>query len=99
MHPRSLPVVAAVAVLDAAAEVGAAAELAELAGLVVDEALDELLPQAASSRHVLAAAAAAINAVFLTVCLQWARVAGDRHNGVVPPAQIARRLFPRRVGG
>jgi hypothetical protein len=99
MHPRSLPVVAAVAVLDAAAEVGAAAELAELAGLVVDEALDELVPQAASSRHVLAAAAAAINAVFLTVCLQWARVAEDRHNGVVPPAQIARRLFPRRVGG
>jgi len=96
MHPRSLPVVDAVAVLDAAAEVGA---VAELAGLVVDEALDELLPQAASSRHVLAAAAAAINAVFLTVCLQWARVAGDRHNGVVPPAQIARRLFPRRVGG
>jgi hypothetical protein len=79
MHPSNLPVVAPVAVLDAAAEEAeAAAELAELDGLVIDETLDELLPQAASSKHVLAAAAAAINAVFLTVCLQWARVAGDK---------------------
>jgi hypothetical protein len=76
MHPSNLPVVAAVAVLDAAVEGDeAAVELAALDGLVVD---DVLLPQAAISRHVLAAAAAAINAVFLTVCLQWARVAGDK---------------------
>ena len=57
-------------VLDALveAEAEAEADVAELDGLVVDEALDELLPQAASSRHVLAAAAAAvINAVCLTV--------------------------------
>ncbi len=35
--------------------------------LALDEALDELLPQAASSKQVLAAAAAVINAVCLTV--------------------------------
>jgi hypothetical protein len=66
MHPRSLPVVEAPVVLDADDE--AAGELDVLAlALVVDEALDELLPQAASSKQVLAAAAAAINAVCLTV--------------------------------
>jgi hypothetical protein len=66
MHPRNLLEVEALVVLDALDE--AAGELDALAlGLVVDEALDELLPQAASSKHVLAAAAAAINAVFLTV--------------------------------
>jgi hypothetical protein len=70
MHPRSLPEVDVLVVLDALveAEAEAEADVAELDGLVVDEALDELLPQAASSRHVLAAAAAAvINAVCLTV--------------------------------
>jgi len=70
MHPRNLPEVEALVVLDALDE--AAGELDALAlalalVLVVDEALDELLPQAASSKQVLAAAAAAINAVCLTV--------------------------------
>jgi hypothetical protein len=64
MHPRNLLEVEAPAVLDVAAE--AAGELDVLA-LVLDEALDELLPQAASSKHVLAAAAAVINAVCFTV--------------------------------
>jgi hypothetical protein len=68
-------------------------ELAELDGLAPGVALEVLLPQAASSRQVLAAAAAAINAVCLTVVLQWARVAGDRPNGEIPPGQTARRLF------
>jgi len=93
MQPRNLLVVDPVAVLDAEAEAEAIVELAELDGLVVDEALDELLPQAASSRHVLAAAAAAINAVCLTVCLQWARVAGVRHNGVIPPHRLPGDYF------
>jgi hypothetical protein len=70
MHPRNLLEVDAPVVLDVVGE--AVAELDALAlalalVLVVDEALDELLPQAASSRHVLAAAAAVINAVCLTV--------------------------------
>jgi len=60
MHPRD-EVLAAPAVLDAAADV--AAELVALAA----GALDELLPHAASSRLVAAAAAVAINAVCLTV--------------------------------
>jgi len=64
MHPRNLLEVEAPAVLDVAAE--AAGELDALA-LVLDEALDELLPQAASSKQVLAAAAAVINAVCFTV--------------------------------
>jgi len=64
MHPRNLLEVEAPAVLDVAAD--AAGELDVLA-LVLDEALDELLPQAASSKHVLAAAAAVINAVCFTV--------------------------------
>jgi hypothetical protein len=69
MHPRNLLAVEALLVLDAVDE--AAGELDVLAlgpALAVDEALDELLPQAASSKQVLAAAAAAaINAVCLTV--------------------------------
>jgi hypothetical protein len=64
MHPRNLLEVDAPVVLDVVDE--AVAELDELV-LVLDEALDELLPQAASSRQVLAAAAAVINAVCLTV--------------------------------
>jgi hypothetical protein len=65
MHPRNLLEVEAPVVLDVGDE--AAAEF-DVLGVVLDEALDELLPQAASSRHVLAAAAAAvINAVCLTV--------------------------------
>jgi hypothetical protein len=71
MHPRSLPVVDAPVVLDALVLADALA-----AGLVTLLTLDVLLPQAATSRHVLAAAAAAIKAVcLLTVCLHWARVA------------------------
>jgi hypothetical protein len=66
MHPRTLLVVEALLVLDEVAE--AAGELDVLVPvLALDEALDELLPQAASSKQVLAAAAAAINAVCLTV--------------------------------
>jgi hypothetical protein len=66
MHPRNLLVVEALLVLDEVAE--AAGELDVLVPvLALDEALDELLPQAASSKQVLAAAAAAINAVCLTV--------------------------------
>lgn len=58
--------VEALLVLDEVAE--AAGELEVLVPvLALDEALDELLPQAASSKQVLAAAAAAINAVCLTV--------------------------------
>jgi hypothetical protein len=66
MHPRNLLVVEALPVLDEVAE--ATGELDVLVPvLALDEALDELLPQAASSKQVLAAAAAAINAVCLTV--------------------------------
>jgi hypothetical protein len=69
MQPRNLLVVDALVVLDALDEaVGELAALViELDGLVVDVALDVLLPQAASSKQVLAAAAAMINAVCLTV--------------------------------
>jgi hypothetical protein len=66
MHPRSLLVVEAPVVLDAVDEVAGVLDVLVLV-LALDEALDELLPQAASSKHVLAAAAAAINAVCLTV--------------------------------
>jgi hypothetical protein len=86
MHPRNLPEVEAPVVLDVVDEAAA-----ELDALVLDEALDELLPQAASSRHVLAAAAAVINAVCLTVSSSGPGL--PEHNGVIPPAQIARRLF------
>jgi hypothetical protein len=66
MHPRNLLVVEAPVVLDVVDE--AAGELDALVPvLALDEALDELLPQAASSKQVLAAAAAVINAVCLTV--------------------------------
>jgi hypothetical protein len=62
MHPRNLLEVEAPVVLDVVDE--AAGELDVVVLVLV---LDELLPQAASSRHVLAAAAAVINAVCLTV--------------------------------
>jgi hypothetical protein len=61
MHPRK-EVPEAPPVLDAVAEAAA-----DLDVLVADGALDELLPHAASSRLVAAAAAAVINAVCLTV--------------------------------
>jgi hypothetical protein len=62
MHARNeLP--EALAGLEAAADVAAELGLVALA----DGALDELLPQAASSRLVTDAAAAVINAVCLTV--------------------------------
>jgi hypothetical protein len=93
MHPRNLLEVEAPVVLDVVAE--AAGELDVLV-LVLDEALDELLPQAASSRHVLAAAAAVINAVCLTVSSSGPGL--PEHNGVIPPGQTARRLFRQRVG-
>jgi hypothetical protein len=66
MHPRNLLVVEAPLVLDAVDEAAGELDVLVLV-LVLDEALDELLPQAASSKHVLAAAAAAYNAVCLTV--------------------------------
>jgi hypothetical protein len=62
MQPRNLPVVDALAVLDAAAELAA-----ELLALAVLLALDELLPHAASSSVTAPAAAADINAVCFTV--------------------------------
>jgi hypothetical protein len=98
MHPRNLLVVEALLVLDEVAE--AAGELDVLVPvLALDEALDELLPQAASSKQVLAAAAAAINAVCLTVSssgpgLPELGITGRHH----PPGQTARRLFRQRVG-
>jgi hypothetical protein len=97
MHPRSLPVVEAPVVLDADDE--AAGELDALVlVLVVDEALDELLPQAASSKQVLAAAAAAINAVCLTVSSSGPGLPELGITGRHPPGQTARRLFRQRVG-
>jgi hypothetical protein len=62
MQPRNLPLVAALAVLDALA----GAELDALAAGVL-LTLDVLLPHAASSRAVTPAAAAVINAVCLTI--------------------------------
>src|SRR5450756_2959468 len=65
MHPRNLPPVAALAVLDALEKLDElAAGLLVLAELL---ALDELLPHAASSRAAAPAAAAVINAVCFTV--------------------------------
>jgi hypothetical protein len=94
MHPRSLPVVEAPVVLDVVDE--AAGELDVLV-LVLDEALDELLPQAASSKQVLAAAAAAINAVCLTVSSSGPGLPELGITGRHPPGQTARRLFRQRV--
>jgi len=64
MQPRNLLPVAALAVLDALAEVDAELLLALAEGLL---ALDELLPHAASSRAAAPAAVAVINAVCFTV--------------------------------
>ena len=69
----------ALAVLEAAADVAAELGLDALAA----GALDELLPHAASSRLVAAAAAAVINAVCLTVCLQT-RLPEPRRHGAAP---------------
>jgi hypothetical protein len=97
MHPRNLAVVEAPVVLELVDE--AAAELDALVlALVVDEALDELLPQAASSKQVLAAAAAAINAVCLTVSSSGPGLPELGITGRHPPGQTARRLFRQRVG-
>jgi hypothetical protein len=97
MHPSNLLEVDAPVVLDVLDE--AAGELDALAlGLVVDEALDELLPQAASSKQVLAAAAAAINAVCLTVSSSGPGLPELGITGRHPPGQTARRLFRPRVG-
>jgi hypothetical protein len=95
MHPRNLLVVEAPVVLDVVDE--AAGELDVLA-LALDEALDELLPQAAASKHVLAAAAAAINAVCLTVSSSGPGLPELGITGRHPPGQTARRLFRPRVG-
>jgi hypothetical protein len=92
-----LAVVEAPVVLELVDE--AAAELDALVlALVVDEALDELLPQAASSKQVLAAAAAAINAVCLTVSSSGPGLPELGITGRHPPGQTARRLFRQRVG-
>jgi hypothetical protein len=97
MQPRSLPVVEAVLVLDVVGE--AAGELDVLVLVLgLDEALDELLPQAASSKQVLAAAAAAINAVCLTVSSSGPGLPELGITGRHPPGQTARRLFRKRVG-
>jgi hypothetical protein len=54
--------------------------------LALEEALDELLPQPASSKQVLAAAAAAvINAVCLTVSSSGPGMPESRHGGTIPP--------------
>jgi hypothetical protein len=107
MHPRNLPVVAAVAVLDAPVVAGVLAELEAgvlaagvlaagvlAAGVLLT--LDELLPQAASSRVAAPATAAVINAVCFTVSSQWIRLPVPGHDGH-PAAQIARRIFRRCV--
>jgi hypothetical protein len=71
MHPVKLPVVDPLAVLDAAAELD---ELAELdAGLLVLLAVDELLPHAAISSAVAAAATVAANEVCFIRFLHWTR--------------------------
>jgi hypothetical protein len=98
MHPSNLLVVEA-PVLDVLAE--AAGELDVLVlvlALALDEALDELLPQAASSKQVLAAAAAANNAVCLTVSSSGPGLPELGITGRHPPGQTARRLFRKRVG-
>ena len=66
MQPRNE--LAAAVLLDVGV-VDAAAEVAEVAvvGLVVEGALDELLPHAATTRVAAAAAATAINAECFTV--------------------------------
>jgi hypothetical protein len=97
MHPRNLLEVEAPVVLDADDE--ATGELEVLVPAVaLDEALDELLPQAASSKQVLAAAAAAINAVCLTVSSSGPGLPELGITGRHPPGQTARRLFRPRVG-
>jgi hypothetical protein len=99
MHPRNLLEVEALVVLDALDEAEGELDALVLApGLVVDEALDELLPQAASSKQVLAAAAAAINAVCLTVSSTGPGLPELGITGRHPPGQTARRLFRPRVG-
>jgi hypothetical protein len=66
MHPRNLADVdAPVLLLDAL--VLALAEVALAAGVLPELTLDELLPQAASSRVAAPATAAVINAVCLTI--------------------------------
>jgi hypothetical protein len=69
----------ALAGLEAAADVAAELGLVALAA----GALEELLPHAASSRLVTAAAAVVINAVCLTVCLQT-RLPEPRRHGATP---------------
>jgi hypothetical protein len=90
MHPRK-EVLEAPAVLDAVAEAAA-----ELDVLVADGALDELLPHAASSRLVAAAAAAVINAVCLTVSSTGP---GCRSPGItgLPPGPDCPRVRPVRA--
>jgi len=65
MQPRNLLPVAALAVLDALDELAALA--AGLLLVLVELAVDELLPHAASSKAAAPAAAAVINAVCFTV--------------------------------
>jgi hypothetical protein len=80
MQPRNLLVVDALLV---EVEVAAGAEV--VAELVAPGALVVLLPQAAISRVVTAAAAVPISAVCLTVILHWTRLC--RRPGVtgLPP--------------
>jgi hypothetical protein len=98
MHPRSLLEVEAPPVLDVVAEAAGELDVVALALVLgLDEALDELLPQAASSKQVLAAAAAAINAVCLTVSSSGPGLPELGITGRHPPGQTARRLFRPRV--
>src|SRR5689334_22249400 len=78
------------AVLVAAADVAAELGLDALAA----GALDELLPHAASSRLVAAAAAVAIKAVCLTVSSTGLRLPEPRRHGAAPLAQTARNVKP-----
>jgi hypothetical protein len=82
MHPVKLPVVDPLAVLDAAAELD---ELAELdAGLLVLLAVDELLPHAAISSAVAAAATVAANEVCFIRFLHWTSVPTPGYGQGVP---------------
>jgi hypothetical protein len=100
MQPRNLAVVDAGAVLDALVVAGALAELdvAVLAAGVLAAGvlltLDELLPQAASSRVAAPATAAVINAVCFTVSSQWIRLPVPGHDGAPRSPDCPENISP-----
>jgi hypothetical protein len=100
MHPRNLLVVEALLVLDPVDEAtGELDVLVLVLGLGLDEALDELLPQAASSKHVLAAAAAAYNAVCLTVSSSKSGLPEIGTTELSPPHRLPGDYFVSVSGG